>query len=93
MIENNLQFLVEKQKEKKLTLITHPFVYAYLTKGFFNMKRKWMLKYRCKLKINYDNAYAFLEYRFFNDTLGEINMYSYMKNKHNAPCINNIEKS
>ncbi|MFA7400903.1 MAG: Rne/Rng family ribonuclease [Bacteroidales bacterium] len=92
-IENNLQFLVEKQKEKKLTLITHPFVYAYLTKGFFNMKRKWMLKYHCKLKINYDNAYAFLEYRFFNDTLGEINMYSYMKNKHNAPCINNIEKS
>lgn len=92
-IENNLQFLVEKQKEKKLTLITHPFVYAYLTKGFFNMKRKWMLKYRCKLKINYCNSYAFLEYRFFNDTFGEINMYSYMKNKHNPPCNNIIEKS
>ena len=84
-IENSLQFLVEKQKENKLTLITHPFVYAYLTKGFFNLKRKWMLKYRCKLKINYDNSYAFLEYRFFNDTLGEINMCTYMKNKHNSP--------
>lgn len=91
-IENNLQFLVDKQKEKKLTLITHPFVYAYLTKGFFNMKRKWILKYHCKLKINYDNSYAFLEYRFFNDTLGEINMYSYMKNKHNSPNNNNVEK-
>lgn len=92
-IENNLQFLVDKQKEKKLTLITHPFVYAFLTKGFFNIKSKWMLKYHCKLKINYDNTYSFLEYRFFNDTLGEINMYSYMKNKHNSSYNNNVEKS
>jgi ribonuclease G len=84
-IENNLQFLVEKQQEKKLTLLTHPFVYAYLTKGFFNIKRKWMLKYRCKLKIGYENSYSFLEFRFFNDTLGEINMCTYMKNKHNSP--------
>lgn len=80
-IEANLQFLVEKQHEKKLTLVTHPFVNAYLTKGFFNWKRKWQYKYHCKLSINSDMSYHFLEYRFYNDTLGEINMWTYIQDK------------
>ncbi|MBP7101634.1 MAG: Rne/Rng family ribonuclease [Bacteroidales bacterium] len=80
-IESNLQFLVEKQQEKELNLIVHPFLYAYLTKGFFNIKRKWKKKYKCHLTINYDASYNFLEYRFFNDTLGEINMWTYVYNK------------
>ncbi len=80
-IEAKIQFLVEKQQEQKLTLITHPFVYAYLTKGFFNWRKKWHRKYRCSLKINSDPSYSFLEYRFFNDTLGEINMWTYIQDK------------
>lgn len=79
-IENNIQFLVEKQQEKKITLITHPFVHAYLTKGLFDIRHKWQLKYRCRLKISSDISYNFLEYRFFNETLGEINMWTYMQN-------------
>ncbi|NLK56538.1 MAG: Rne/Rng family ribonuclease [Bacteroidales bacterium] len=80
-IEAYIEFLVEKQQEKKLTLITHPFIHAYLTKGFFNWKRKWQRKYHCKLTICSDETYSYLEYRFFNDTLGEINIWTYIQDK------------
>ncbi len=78
-IEAKIQFLVEKQYEKKLTLVVHPLVHAYLTKDFFSWKRKWQRKYRCKLSINRDVSYSIFEYRFFNDTLGEINMWTYIQ--------------
>lgn len=80
-IEAYIQFLVEKQQEKKLTLIAHPFIYAYLTKGFFNWRRKWQWKYHCRLNIYSDSSYNYLEYRFFNDSIGEINMWTYIQDK------------
>lgn len=69
-IEANLRYLFTVQNEKQLTVITHPYIYAYLTKGLFSMANKWMLKYKKRVIVKPSEGYSLLEYRFFN-TLGE----------------------
>ncbi len=73
-IESNLSFLIREQNEKKLTLITHPFVYAYLTKGLFSHKCKWFFKFKRCIKIKYAKSYHALEFKFFNKNGNEINI-------------------
>ncbi|MCX6280752.1 MAG: Rne/Rng family ribonuclease [Bacteroidetes bacterium] len=74
-IENNLSYLVREQNEKILTLIVHPYIHAYLTKGLFNTElRKWKNKYGVKLTLEPQNAYHFLEYHFYNKNGDEIKM-------------------
>ena len=63
-IENMLRYISKQLNAKNLTLTVHPFVHAYLTKGFFSIHRKWNGKYG-KIKLNRSDAYQFLEYRFF----------------------------
>ncbi len=66
-IENDLKYLIQEQNEKNLTLIIHPFVYAYLTKGFlFSKLKKWERKYKAKIKLMEDSNFSLLEYQFLN---------------------------
>jgi ribonuclease G len=73
-ISNSLQLLVKNQKEKNLTLVVHPFLYAYLTRRLYSIK--WMLKYKCWLRIQSKNSFHLLEYRFYSKKLGEINFWT-----------------
>ena len=73
-IENNLRYLLEQQNQQKITLITHPFIEAYLTKGFYSIQRKWFMKYKKWVKIQKSSAYSFLEYRFFDVKKEEIRL-------------------
>ena len=71
-IENNLNYLIQDQNEKKLTLATHPFIAAYLTMGGFKSIRfKWYLKYNRWVKIKAMKNFHLLEYEFLNKN-GEI---------------------
>jgi len=71
-IENNLDYLIQDQNEKKLTLNVHPFVYAYLTKGLKSVQMKWYLKYRNWINIVKNKNQHLLEYHFINDAGEEI---------------------
>ncbi len=71
-IENNVRYLVQDQNEKGLKLILHPYIYAYLTKGFISQQVKWYLKFKRWIKIKPDKSYHFLEYHFFNKNDDEI---------------------
>ena len=73
-IENNLGYLIREQNEKKLTLMVHPYVYAFLTHGWFNFKWKWWRKFGQRTHIKTQNASHFLEYHFFNKNGDEIKM-------------------
>lgn len=73
-IENNLRYLLDQQNEKKITLTTHPFIEAYLTKGFYSVQRKWFMKYKKWVTIRKSSAYSFLEYRFFDAKKEEIRL-------------------
>ena len=66
-IENDLKYLSQEQNEKNLTIIVHPFIHAYLTKGFFLSKlKKWERTYKTKIKLLEDVNFSLLEYQFLN---------------------------
>jgi ribonuclease G len=73
-IETNLRYLISSQNEKKLTIITHPYVYAYLTKGLKSIRLQWMIKYRLRLTCKASESYGLLDYKFFNAMGDEIAM-------------------
>lgn len=73
-IENNLGYLVREQNEKKLTVVVHPYVHAFLTQGWFNYKWKWWRKFGQRVRIKPLNASHFLEYHFMNRNGDEIKM-------------------
>lgn len=66
-IENNIKYILKKNKAKHIVLKTHPFVHAYLTKGFLKNPRKiWQKAYGCKIEILPMMSYSYMEYHFFN---------------------------
>lgn len=66
-IESDLKYLVQEQNEKNLTIIVHPFVQAFLSKGFLLSKqKKWERMYKTKIKILADVNFSLLEYQFLN---------------------------
>jgi len=67
-MEKNLLYIREKYKMyKKVVIETHPFVAAYLTKGFFSKRRHLQKKYNLKIKVKPNKNYHFLEYHFFDE--------------------------
>ncbi len=56
---------------KKITLNTHPFIAAFLTKGFPSVRTKWFLEHKKWVKIQPRDAYTYLEYHF-HDKDGEL---------------------
>ncbi len=72
-IEKNLSYLA-MQKHNDLTIVVHPIIEAYLTKGFITRRRKWSWKYKIKLGIKANNAYHLTEFRFFDQNEEEIKL-------------------
>ena len=62
----------------RLYLHVHPFVEAYLTKGFFSsIRMKWFFKYRKWVTIISRDSFKYLEYRLYNSDKGELMNHSY----------------
>jgi len=73
-IQNNLRYILKQLNQKKVTLMCHPFVHAYLTKGFYSIQRKWYTTYNRWITVKKSDAYAFLEYRFLDGKGEEIHL-------------------
>jgi ribonuclease G len=71
-IENNIKYLILDQNEKSLKIAVHPYLDAFLRKGFPSMRVKWLMKYGKWVKLLPMNSYHLLEYRFFNKNDDEI---------------------
>ena len=64
-IKQDLEQLYKKDY-KKVTLNTHPFIAAFLTKGFPSIRSKWYFEHKKWVKILPRDAYTYLEYHFFD---------------------------
>ena len=53
-------------------LNVHPFVAAYLTKGYPSLRSKWFFEHKKWVKIIPRDAYTYLEYHFFDSQGKEI---------------------
>lgn len=69
-IEQSLDYLVNQQNEKELSIVVHPFIYAYFTKGIISKRAKWFLNYFKWIKLIKDSSLPVTEYRFI-DKYGE----------------------
>lgn len=75
LIIDKISSEVERLKNdyKKIVLNAHPFVVAYLKKGFPSIRSKWLFEHKKWVKIVPRDAYTYLEYHFFDENGKEIN--------------------
>ena len=52
------------KKDGSVTLNLHPFIAAYITRGFPSIRSKWFMEHKKWIKIQPRDAYTYLEYRF-----------------------------
>jgi ribonuclease G len=71
-LTRKVNYVIEDLNKKKLVLKVHPYVAAYLTKGFKSFQKKWFFKYFKWVKVEMNNSYSFLEYHFFDESQEEI---------------------
>ena len=71
-IESRLSSVVQACEDKTIFIKVHPFVAAYLTKGFFSYRFRWGLKFRRLIKIVSSSSMHFTGYRFYNARNEEI---------------------
>jgi len=65
-IENNLEYIVGKQNEKGVTIVLHPFLYAYFKTGFPSRRMKWFFKYKTWVKMVQDTSLGLSDFKFRN---------------------------
>jgi ribonuclease G len=53
-----------KNNNKKITLNAHPFIAAFLVKGYPSIRTRWYFKHQRWVKIMPRDAYTYLEYKF-----------------------------
>jgi len=71
-INQDLEMLLKKDYNK-VTLNTHPFIAAFLTKGFPSIRSKWFFEHKKWVKIQPRDAYTYLEYHLLDKNGNTIN--------------------
>jgi len=74
-IESNLKYLANAQNERRLTIVTHPYISAYLHRGGLRSIRwQWMRRYRMWVNVSESEKMGLLEYKFINASGDEISL-------------------
>ncbi len=73
-IETNFNYILVEQNEKGITLCVHPYIEAYIKKGFINRQLKWLMKYNQWIKVKSNPAYQITEFHFFSSRGEEIKL-------------------
>lgn len=72
LIENNLEYLLSKQNESGISIVLHPFVYAYYKEGLISRQMKWYFKYKRWIKLVKDSSIGITEFHFLDKNGDEI---------------------
>jgi ribonuclease G len=74
-LESKIEYLTFTLGTKEFALHIHPYVDAYISKGFFsNIKRRWKKMYGNGCKIISNEKLGFLEYKFYDKNGVEMNL-------------------
>ncbi len=71
-ISNRIDYIISDLNHKKIIVKVHPFIEAFLTKGFKSILRKWRWKYMKKIEVVGADDISLLEARFFDNNMEEI---------------------
>ena len=72
-IERDLEYIMQS-RPKSLRLSVHPYLEAYLRKGFPNRQMRWWMKHSKWVRIEADANCPLMAYRFFDSNDDEIRM-------------------
>jgi len=72
VIENNLDYILTKQNERGISIMLHPFLHAYFSKGIFSRQWQWYTKYKTWVKLVKDSSLGIMEFKFLTKTGEEI---------------------
>ncbi len=74
-IKDHLKQVKVQLGEKKLKIHVHPFVSAYIKRGFWkNLRQKWQSQLGIKLKVKEIPSYNLLDYKIFDENNQEIDL-------------------
>ena len=80
-LESKIDRMVNRIGIKKFSLHVHPYVAAYINKGFPSLKHRWQLKYSIGIKIVSSEKLAFLQYEFYDRNGQYIDMKEEIENQ------------
>lgn len=69
-IESNVDYIFTKQNEESITLVVHPYLYAYFTHGWYSIRMKWFFQYKRWVKIEKDTSLSLTTF-FLKNSQGE----------------------
>ena len=73
-LHEKLDYLVHTLNVKNFILYVHPFVSAYLKKGFPSLYRRWQLEFGFNFRIVPDESLAYLQYKVLDSKRNEIDL-------------------
>jgi ribonuclease G len=73
-VERDLNFVLQARPKSKLVLKVHPYIEAYLKKGFPSIQMKWFREHFKWIKILPENDYHLTKYKFFDKNDDEIRL-------------------
>ena len=73
-LESKIETLVKATGIKRFRLHVHPYIDAYLKKGFISLYRKWQMKYGLGIRVVPDQKLTYLEYHFYDKNGNEVDM-------------------
>ncbi len=73
-IENNLNYVLQEQNEKGITLCVHPFIEAYIKRGIYNKQMQWYFHYHQWIKVKSMANYTMNEFHFLSSKEEEIKL-------------------
>jgi ribonuclease G len=71
-LDGKVKYILKDLNKKKLTVAVHPYIAAYLTKGFKSYRNNWFYRFLKWVKIESNSSLALLEYHFFDENMEEI---------------------
>ncbi|MDP5122128.1 MAG: Rne/Rng family ribonuclease [Spirosomaceae bacterium] len=74
LVENNLEYILNKQNERGISIIVHPFVYSYYREGIITRQMKWFAQYKTWVKLIKDSSIGITEFHFLNKDGDEIEL-------------------
>jgi ribonuclease G len=74
LIDNHLDYILTKQNERGISIILHPFIYAYYREGFISRQMKWLFNYKTWVKLVKDSSLGITDFHFLNNHGDEIEL-------------------
>lgn len=73
-LHEKIEYLINDIKIRGFKMYVHPFINAYIKKGFFSIYCKWKLKHGFGFKIIPDQSLAYLQYRVIDKAGNELDL-------------------